>query len=288
MIFVMKQKSYAVIMMLMSAFAISLMALFVKLAGDLPSVQKVIFRSTVTMVVAGIIFVRKKYSLRQIKHYRLMLIRVISGTLGIVITFYSYSNLVLSDADIIYRMSTILVIVFSWVFLGEKAQPYQIFSTIVAFVGVVLIVKPTFSVEIVPYLIAISGSIMAGIAYTTLRAMSGKVEPLVIVFTFATFTTVSLLPFVILNYKPMSAEQWLYLSLAGIFAALGQFGITIAYKHAPASEVSIYNYYGVIFTTILSIVVFNQYPDWTNYIGYILIFGSSYLLYKKGRAKPTK
>ena len=35
--------------------------------------------------------------------------------------------------------------------------------------------------------------------------------------------------------------QFVYLILAGIFASIGQFGITIAYKYAKAKEISTAN-----------------------------------------------
>lgn len=34
----------------------------------------------------------------------------------------------------------------------------------------------------------------------------------------------------------MNIMQLIYLLLAGIFASLGQFGITLAYKYAPAKK----------------------------------------------------
>ena len=47
-----------------------------------------------------------------------------------------------------------------------------------------------------------------------------------------------------------------FLILAGIFASLGQFGVTLAYKYAPAKEISIFDYSNIIFSAILSIFLF--------------------------------
>ncbi len=279
----MNERRYAVVMMIISAFSFSLMAFFVKLSGNLPAIQKSIFRSALIMFVAGAIFYKRKKRLSGIRCYRLLLIRVVAGTLGIVLNFYAYSHLVLSDADIILRMNAIFVIVFSWLFLGESAKRYQIVAIAVAFIGVLFIVRPTFSSAIIPYLISLSGCIFAAIAYTSLRAMSGKVDPLTIIFAFSAFTTIALLPFVIINYQPMTQMQLFYLLLAGVFAGFGQYGITLAYKHAPASEVSIYNYYGVIFAALFSVIFLKQYPQPLSYVGYLLIFASSYTLYRKNR-----
>lgn len=264
-----------------------MMAFFVKLSGDLPAIQKSIFRSALIMIVAGVIFFKKKKRFKNLSSYRILLIRVVAGTLGIVLNFYAYSHLVLSDADVILRLNSIFVIIFSWLFLNEKAESYQILAIVVAFIGVVFIARPSFSSEFIPYLVALCGCLFVAIAYTSLRAMSGKVDPLTIIFAFSAFTTLTLLPFVLLNYQPMSEMQFLYLVLAGVFAGFGQYGITLAYKYAPASEVSIYNYYGLIFAAVLSVVFLKQYPEPLSYVGYLLIFASSYLLYRKNLQKKS-
>ncbi len=283
----MNEKRYAVVMMIFSAFSFSLMAFFVKLSGDLPAIQKSIFRSALIMIVAGAVFFKGKKSFRNIACKRILLIRVVAGTLGIVLNFYAYSHLVLSDADVILRMNSIFVIIFSWLFLKESAERYQIVAIVVAFVGVLFIARPSFSSAFIPYLVSLCGCIFAAIAYTSLRAMSGKVDPLTIVFAFSAFTTLLLLPFVVLNYQPMTPMQLVYLLLAGVFAGFGQYSITLAYKYAPAGEVSIYNYYGVIFAAVLSVVFLKQYPQPLSYVGYFLIFASSYMLYRKNLLKKS-
>lgn len=275
-----KEKKYAIMMMIISALGFSFMAIFVKLAGDISSVQKSIFRSATIMIISGFIFYGRGLQLKQVRHVKLIAIRVIAGTLGIVLNYYAIDNLILSDANVIFRISTVLVLILSWLFLGEQINGIQLGATVLAFIGVALVVRPEFTVDFVPYAIALFGAFCAAVAYTSLRAMRGKVEPTAIVFIFSLFTTVVLAPYVLFNFQAMSALQWVYLIAAGICAAVGQYGITLAYKHAPASEVSIYNYYGVVFTTILGMLMLGQYPQWTSYLGYLVIFISSYILYR--------
>ena len=59
---------------------------------------------------------------------------------------------------------------------------------------------------------------------------------------------------------------------AGLAAAGGQFGITAAYYHAPAKEISIYDYSQIIFSTILGYFLFGQVPDKLPCVlGYVII-----------------
>lgn len=83
----------------------------------------------------------------------------------------------------------------------------------------------------------------------------------------------------ILVYKEMTLLQFIYLVLAGIFASIGQFGITIAYKYAKAKEISIFDYSNIIFSAIISIIVFNVIPDSLSIIGYIIIFSVSLYMF---------
>ena len=63
---------------------------------------------------------------------------------------------------------------------------------------------------------------------------------------------------------------------AGLAAAGGQFGITAAYYHAPAKEISIYDYSQIIFATLLGFFLFGEIPDKYSFTGYALIILSSF------------
>lgn len=55
-----------------------------------------------------------------------------------------------------------------------------------------------------------------------------------------------------------SFKQAVLLLLIGVFGSLGQAFITYAYRFAPASEISIYNYSGIIFSMILGFFYFGR------------------------------
>ncbi len=84
--------------------------------------------------------------------------------------------------------------------------------------------------------------------------------------------------------------QLIYLLLGGVFASLGQFGITLAYKYAPAKEISIFDYSNIIFSAILSIFLFNVYPDMLSVVGYLIVFSATFymFLYNKKLDKLDK
>src|SRR5699024_12773952 len=80
-------------------------------------------------------------------------------TLGIVILFYAIDHLVMSDADMLNKMSPFLVIIFSAIFLKERVLPFQMVTIVLAFIGMIFIVKPSFSVDFIPYFIGVLSAV---------------------------------------------------------------------------------------------------------------------------------
>jgi drug/metabolite transporter (DMT)-like permease len=128
-------------------------------------------------------------------------------------------------------------------------------------------------------------AVFAGAAYTFVSYLGDKEKPSVIVFWFSFISTLITLPLLIVNFHMPSMIQLILLIFAGTAAAFGQFSLTIAYKYAPAGEVSIYNYTNVIFSSILGILLFSEIPDLLSIIGYSLIIAAGYIVFKLGKTK---
>ena len=170
--------------------------------------------------------------------------------------------------------------IFSAIFLKEKANGFQWMAVVLAFVGSLFIVKPTFGMEVIPAVAGLIGGLGAGIAYTCVRKLGQKgTKSTFIVFFFSAFTSVILAPIVIFNYQPMEWWQWLFLLLTGLAASGGQFCVTAAYTYAPAKEISVYDYSQVIFAAILGFFFLNQVPDLFSIIGYFIIIVVAVTMY---------
>lgn len=273
-------RTKGIIFIIMSAFGFAMMSAFIKLSGDLPSFQKTFFRNSISVIVALTLIVKNKGSFFGKKdNQKLLILRSTFGTIGILLNYYAIDRLVLSDANMLNKLSPFFVIIFSAIFLKEKIKPNQFFALAVAFLGALFIIKPSFSFEMIPALAGTLGGISAAAAYTCVRSLGGKEKPDTIVFYFSLFSSIVTLPLMIISYKPMSIIQFTYLILAGIFASLGQFGITFAYKFAPGKEISIFDYTNIIFSAIISLCLFGVLPDYLSVIGYLIIFGSSLYMF---------
>ncbi len=69
------------------------------------------------------------------------------------------------------------------------------------------------------------------------------------------------------------------LILLGLLAAFGQIALTSAYNSWEASEVSIYDYSNIIFSSLLGYIFLSETPDMQSIFGGILILSASLILY---------
>ncbi|MEG0005516.1 MAG: DMT family transporter [Clostridium sp.] len=282
----MTDRNKGIMWIVISALGFAIMSAFVKLSGDIPTLQKALFRNAVSVLIAyPLVKINKQSLFGKRENQKYLLLRSILGLLGVILYFYAIDNLVLSDAEMLNKLSPFIVIIFCSIFLNEKVSRVQWAALLVAFIGCLLIIKPQLNIEILPYLIGFISAIFAAGAYTVLRVLKDKEEYYCVVFYFSFFSTAVLLPFVLFNYQPMTMEQTIFLVLSGVFACIGQFGITLAYKFAPAKEISIFNYFTVVFSGIFSVVLFSQVPDALSLIGYLIIFSASLYMFLYGGKK---
>lgn len=273
-------RTKGIIFIILSAFGFAMMSAFVKLSGELPSFQKTFFRNLVSTVIAFALILKHKESFFGKKeNQKILILRSLFGTIGIVLNFYSIDKLVLSDANMLNKLSPFFVIIFSALFLSEKIKVKQAIAMIVAFCGALFIIRPSFNLEVMPALIGVGGAIFAAAAYTCLRQLGGREKYYTIVFYFSLFSTIVIFPFMAVSYTPMTMNQFLSLIGAGVFASIGQFGITLAYRYAPAKEISIFDYSNIIFSAIISVIMFGVLPDYISIIGYLIIFGASFYMF---------
>ena len=279
----MNQKQKGMFCIVLSAFFFAMMSLFVKLSGDLPSIEKSFFRNLIAMIVASMILIKNKQGFSfQKKDLPLLTLRATFGTIGILANFYAVDHLLLADASILQKMNPFFVIIFSYFVLNEKISKQQIAMILIAFLGALFVVKPSFqNVQLFASMIAIVGAAAAGMAYTLVRLLTERgVEKPKIVFFFSAFSCLVVLPYLFFHYVPMSWTQFFYLLMAGLMAAGGQFAITSAYSYAPGKEISIFDYSQIIFSAIAGLIVFGQIPDTLSIVGYVIIFVIAMINYR--------
>ena len=94
------EKRKGIMYILLAAFFFSLMTAFVRLSGDLPTMQKTLFRNLVAAVVSWIMLLSGGVKI-EIKKGDVpdLILRATFGTMGLICNFYAIDRLNISDAN---------------------------------------------------------------------------------------------------------------------------------------------------------------------------------------------
>lgn len=272
---------------LVSAFGFSVMNLCVTLSGDLPTFQKALFRNGGAMIVSFILFLKSgdKPDTKP-GDLGLLLLRALLGSVGLFANFYALDHMMISDASMLNKLAPFFTLILSAIFLKEKASWKQYLFVIIAFAGMLFIVKPQmgFTESMGASIVGIIGGFGAGAAYACVRGLGKRGMPSSqIVFGFSLISTLIAIPFVVMDHAAMSLKQVLILLVAALGATLGQFGVTWAYREAPSKDISIFDYFTVIFSALWGFLFLGQIPDAYSCIGYAIIFASAYMMFLYNR-----
>lgn len=277
----MNSKTKGIICIVTAAFCFAFMSLCVRLAGDLPSMQKILFRNLLAFFIVGAGLIRKPEKLEIHKgDLKFLFLRSICGTVGIVCNFYAIDHLVLSDANMLNKLSPFFAIIFSYFLLKERLTLFQGVAVVVAFIGALFIIKPTGNMTDPAAFVGMIGGAGAGAAYTYVRVLGKRgVNGKLVVMFFSAFTCLFALPFLIGHFVPMKWWQVAAMIAAGFGGAGGQIFVTKAYFYAPAKELSVFDYSQILFSALMGFVVLGQKPDVYSFLGYVIICATAVVMY---------
>ena len=287
----MSNRVKGVLCILASAFGFALMAAFIRLCDDygapISSFQKSFFRNLVAVAIAAVVFVRDRRERRaariSLPMWSLIVLWAVVGTVGIFTNFYALSHIPIAEGQTLNKTAPFFTVLFSWLFLGERANWRQAFALVAAFTGVVLVAKPGFAGdETFPLMMGLVGGMCAGGAYACVRALRRhEISPAFIILFFSAFSCLASVPFMVHRFDPMTVGQVVVLLGAGVGAAIGQFGITLAYGYAAPKDIAVFDYSGILFASAFGFLFFGQVPDLLSVAGFVAIILAAFALARR-------
>ena len=270
--------------MTLSAASFCLMTVFVKLAGNtLSTIQIVFFRGAFTLIVTGIFIFREKiYPFGN--HKRLLTARGITGTVALFLVYESIKRFPLSEATVIQYLFPIFTALVAAFMISEPLNKKIFAAIIVGLSGIYTVLGFPFlikeaSINLYSVGIAITGSLLTGVAYVLVRqATKVNEHPLVVMFYFPLFTVPICFPLLPSNWVVPSLEEWGFLLLVGVCTQLGQFFLTHGYKELPAAKAAPLSYVQVPFAMIMGTLFFGEVISLNFIIGSMLVLLSIFIV----------
>ena len=254
--------------LILCALAFSLMTVCVKhLGGQLPVAEIVLVRSLISIVITLAMLQRVGVSPWG-EQRGLLLVRGVLGTTALLCFFEALARLPLAAATLLQYTYPTLTALSAWLLLGEPIRRRIGIAVLLGWIGVMLVMQPDWinstTSAVMPELPAIAvtlglgGALLTALAYVSVRQLSAREHPLVIVFYFPLVSVPATLPLLWGQAIWPSPEQWLWLVGVGIFTQLGQIWLTEGLSALPAARVTSINYVQIVFASLWGVLFFAE------------------------------
>lgn len=201
------------------------------------------------------------------------------GIAAMAMSFIALADLPLADWTAISFAMPIFATILAASLLNEPVGPWRAGAVVAGFIGVLVIVGPKLSFEHgVPALIMLVSTLCAGMVIVIIRRISATETGISIAFYFMLSCTVAgalTLPFA---WKTPDTNGLLLLIASGVFGGLGQVCNTFAYARAQPSLLGPFDYLGLIWAVTLGVIIFDQWPDWTVWVGAVIVVTSGLVI----------
>jgi drug/metabolite transporter (DMT)-like permease len=251
---------------LLATFFFALMQVGVKALPRLPFQEVVLFRAIISVTLAWIILKRQGLSALG-RNKPVLLLRGFCGAFALILFFYTLQTIPLATAVTLQYLSPIFTILFAAAIMKENATWRQWVSFAVAMGGVVLVKGFDPRVALFDLFLGVLSALFSGLAYNFVRKLKDSDDPLVVVFYFPLVTIPVILPFSFGTWIWPTPLEWLIVLFVGVCAQIAQMFMTRAYQAERASDITIYNYLGIIYAIVFGLLLFNEAVEPLAYLG---------------------
>ena len=268
--------------MLVAGALFATMGVFAKfLAPYFTGAELSLYRSLVAFFAIGAFVLVKRRSISTL-FWQGHFWRGAMGTISLIGYFYAMTKLPLATAITLNYTSPIFLTILSTILLKEKFRPRLVFAILLGFVGVALLLRPTFEGEqAYAGFIGLASGFFAACAYVNVKKLGEAGEPeWRVVFYFAVIGSIGSAVFQALtghDFHPVTASNAAYLLALGLAATVAQLAMTRAYHSGNTLVVGAFAYSTIIFASLAGIFFFDEILPPVARLGMIIIVVSGIL-----------
>ncbi len=279
--------------MIFHTFIISVMVIIAKKLGIIGySPVQIIFFNSIVAFFLILPFAIKKYGFANIfktKILNLHFYRAFLGIISMVLYYFSLTHVALNDARAVALLCPVISFVFGIFLLKEKVDNKKIIALILSLAGGAIIINPA-SPNFHPALFLI---VVAMFMWSTIEVIMKKIskaESAVkqLLFLTGLMSLLSLLPSIYYWKTPSSNHELYLLLIMGVLLCINSISIFLAIKHANLTTIMPFDFFGMIFTAILTYFIFAEIITFNTMVGAIVVFASSlYLVFHERKVSKA-
>lgn len=266
--------------MLIAGILFSLMNVSVKLIPHIPAIEIILFRSVFSFFLTYL-FLKKNRVPVLGNNKKLLILRGVSGSVGLIAFFYTLQRIPLASAVTINYLAPIFTTILGIFIVKEKVKISQFFYFAISFVGVIIIEGFDPRISTLDLIIGLIASLGMGFAYNIIRKLKTTENPLVIMLYFPLITTpVAALISYFIWVSPQGWD-WVILLAIGFLTQFAQYFMTLAYQNAQLSKVASLSYLTIIYALGFGFFIFGETFNIMAYVGMAFVLLGVLLNLKK-------
>ncbi len=170
--------------------------------------------------------------------------------------------------------------------LGERIGHRRLAACVIGLISVCIIVRPGRGILSWTSLYPLLAAFFYALYMIFTKKLQNKETPLITLLYPAFFGLVVASITAPLYWENPDLTGWMLLPLLGLFGALGHYSLIKALSCTTASSIAPYQYFQIIYATVLGYILFQDFPDTYTILGSFLIIGSGlYLFYRERKVK---
>jgi drug/metabolite transporter (DMT)-like permease len=210
-------------------------------------------------------------------------LHLIRGVLSVfmMISFtFALKELSLAKAYALFFVAPLLIAVFSIFMLGERVQRTQWAAIFVGFAGVLIVLRPgAVGFGLIGTLAVLGTAFCYALSSILVKILGRTDSTQSMIFWMTCMLSVGATLIALPDWQPIDRKHCVLIGTIAITGAIGQWGITEAFKRAPAASVAPLEYSGLAWVILIDLFVWSVKPEWQTLAGAAVIIGSGlYLL----------
>ena len=266
------------------------MNMFAKLLSENHHVIEIAFYRNLIALMPFALFVWWRGGLKTIKpvNKKGVYARAVLGIISLIVTFAAFAAMPMADVTAFLFTTSLFIPVLSILFLGEHVGLHRWTAIIIGFIGVLVMLQPSGNTNMVGVVLALSAAMMHAIMGVLLRYIGRTDAPVTVTFYFIFFGTVITLPAMPFLYVPPTITELFYILGIGFSGAFAQLFLATAFKHVEASVVTVFNYSGIIWATVIGYMVWGDLPGYAIVTGGTIVIGSNlYIVWRERQLRQS-
>lgn len=221
--------------------------------------------------------------------------RALAVSFSSVCFFIGVKLMPLGDATAITFVGPMLTALLSALFLGEKATRATLVASVVAFAGVLIVLRPNVAEAGLAALLPLGSALGMSVLILLNRKAAGTASVLALQFSIAALATPILIGFAIAGHFSgirgfdvhwPATSVIIKCAIVAVSASCAHAFIFLATTRASAATIAPMTYIQLIVAMTIGALVFGDMPDATSLFGSALIVGAGLFLWRS--ARPVK